>query len=185
MRIVDIGTGGYATDYTGHAFLESYFYEHQQFVLNNSFEYASFWKRPPPPPPPPSVGGGDHVVPPVGPPPPLLPYNKRILLSPADPLQRQTEQKIDFVYTQGQQNAYHAYKPELSVEYVQQDGDSGHEQQQYHPHHIGIGQGRLIFGFYYDRLLIELFYRNGFQTFGSNWQILSMQKSKDCLIILI
>lgn len=44
--MVDFGTGDYSNDYTGHAFLTTYLYERQKILLNNTFEYSSYWKKP-------------------------------------------------------------------------------------------------------------------------------------------
>lgn len=110
VRVVDFGTGGYATDYTGHAFLEAYIYDRQQFILNNTFEYSSFWKRP--------FSIEEYKQSSVS------DYNTAgtgRILTPDDPGYKQQEQKIEFVYQQGLQNAYNYYKPDLNVEYLQKD----------------------------------------------------------------
>lgn len=46
VKIVDFGVGNYANDYTGHAFLGSYLYDRKQFLLNNTYEYSNYYKRP-------------------------------------------------------------------------------------------------------------------------------------------
>jgi hypothetical protein len=46
VRVVDFATGDYSNDYTGHGFINNYLYDRQQFILNNSYEYSKFWKRP-------------------------------------------------------------------------------------------------------------------------------------------
>ncbi len=46
VRVIDFGAGNYSNDYTGHGFLGTYLYERQQFILNNSYEYSNFFKRP-------------------------------------------------------------------------------------------------------------------------------------------
>jgi hypothetical protein len=46
VKVIDFGTGNYSNDYTGHGFLGTYLYERQQFILNNSYEYSNFFKRP-------------------------------------------------------------------------------------------------------------------------------------------
>ena len=46
VNVVDLGTGNYSNDYTGHAFLGNYLYDRQQFLLNNTYEYSNFWRRP-------------------------------------------------------------------------------------------------------------------------------------------
>lgn len=46
IKIVDFGVGNYSTDYTGHAYLGSYLYDRKQFLLNNTYEYSNFYKRP-------------------------------------------------------------------------------------------------------------------------------------------
>lgn len=46
VRVIDFGTGNYSNDYTGHAFLGNYIYERQQFLLNNTYEFSNFWRRP-------------------------------------------------------------------------------------------------------------------------------------------
>lgn len=114
VRVVDFGTGGYATDYTGHAFLESYVYERQQFMLNNTFEYSSFWKRP---------FNIEEYKPSV-----VADINANKLLSGDDSTYK--DQKIDFVYSQGQQNAYNYYKPDLNVEYLNNQNPNLQQQQQ-------------------------------------------------------
>lgn len=114
VRVVDFGTGGYATDYTGHAFLESSIYDRQQFILNNTFEYSSFWKRP--------FNIEEYRASAVS----ELGTNK--LLSPDDPTYKQQEQKIEFVYAQGSQNAYNYYRPDLNVEYLNQNQNQNQNQ---------------------------------------------------------
>jgi hypothetical protein len=117
VRVVDFGTGGYATDYTGHGFLESYVYDRQQFILNNTFEYSSFWKRP----------FNIEAYRPSS----NSEFNNNKLLSPDDPLYKQQEQKIEFVYSQGQQLANNYYKPDLNVEYLQNSNPNEQPQQQF------------------------------------------------------
>lgn len=116
VRVVDFGTGGYATDYTGHAFIEAYIYDRQQFILNNTFEYSSFWKRP--------FGieefkpssSSDYNA--------NIPNSARAILQPDDPNYKQQEQKIEFVYQQGQQNAYNYYRPDLNVDYLNNNNNN-------------------------------------------------------------
>lgn len=114
--MVDFGTGGYATDYTGHAFIEAYIYDRQQFILNNTFEYSSFWKRP---------FNIEEYRPSA-----ISEMNTNKLLAQDDPTYKQQEQKIEFVYQQGQQNAYNYYKPDLNVDYLQNQNNQNQQQQQ-------------------------------------------------------
>jgi hypothetical protein len=46
VRVIDFGVGNYSTDYTGHAFIGSYLYDQQQYLLNMSYEVRNNWMRP-------------------------------------------------------------------------------------------------------------------------------------------
>ena len=46
VRVVDFGVGNYSSDYTGHAFIGSYLYNQQQYLLNTTFELSNNWLRP-------------------------------------------------------------------------------------------------------------------------------------------
>lgn len=71
--------------------------------------------------------------------------NTNKLLAQDDPTYKQQEQKIEFVYQQGQQNAYNYYKPDLNVEYLQNNQNNNQQQQQKETSGGGFNLGAGIF----------------------------------------